>query len=657
MHPRIHLAATVTLLLVLPAPARAQQIIDRCFNLLAGGDFARAAEVGRLATRRTPGQRTAHLCLGRALTGLGEMAQALAELKEVEKLSRTKEELLVAYNWLGVIHQGAGDLEAATLMYDRELRLARDLGQRTREATALNNLATVFQRRGDTDHALEYLQRALEMTDSESARATAYNNIGLLYNERNEQPKAIEYLEKSLALHQREGDYQEVATTRLNLGAVLHDARDLPGAEREIDRGLAGVRKLGDRYWETTGLLYLASLRLDQRQRAEAKSAYQAALGLARAIGAQPLVGSAARGLAAIEQAEQTRVYAGIEVGAKGVKGLVLAVRPDGRGGRQWQERFRRSINSNTMAGAAASGLLKPEAIEDTSRAIDRLLGAMKAEAEIEPAAIEIVASSAVGQTGNRSALAGRVRQLTGKELRFVDAAQEVFYNVIGSMPTEQEDHGLSIDVGSGNTKVGYLVASGAERSAVAIELPFGTVSMAEGAAAVRQPERPFPAVVATIATEKVRSPLANQIAAYPALRQRSPVYLTGGAAWALVTLLHPEQLGDYARLEAGDFVRFRTLVSDPKRILDPDLERITDPKLRARAAGHLEAVKKTFTREDLVAAAVLLETLADELRLADRPVYFSRYGSWLFGYLYSAAAAAVPVEASVRRSPPPNGR
>lgn len=617
------------------AHAQPQNEVARCFSYLQATDYARAIQSGQKATRQTPNDLYARLCLGRAHKESGELKSALREFKEVERLATTKKDLGLAYNWLGSTYSSAGDFENAFLSYNRALTLARDRGDRSNEATELNNLALIFRNRGDLDKALDYFNQSLNLQTDEREKAATYNNIALIHGDKGDYPQAIRYYEKAIAIHHRAGDYHRLALTKLNLGSTYVEAREFAKAQDVLAQGLAGVLKVGDKYWEAVAYKYQAWLSRDLGDLAQAKALLTKAHRLAKSIGAQREADDIASTFLAIEKREKTRYYAGIEIGAKGVKASVVAVLRGKDGDTQDEEIFNRSLNTTIVSGMSRSRELRPEAIEETAQAVKTLLGQMTKAYEVPEPSIYVAASTAVAEASNRFALTNRIRELTGKETKYISLADEVFYGVVSTMPAKDMRKGLSIDVGSGNTKIGYVVPGAGRLDTVAIGVPFGSVTLTEAVRGARREGEGFGAAAERYAREKLAPDLAAKVQAYPALDRRDPVSLVGGAVWAMATLVYPERQTAYVRIAPGDIRKYYDLlVTNPGMATDPSLLHIKDEKTRKRAAAQIEAVNKTFTRENLIAGAAILRLLVDEMKLGTRELYFSRYGGWLYGYV-----------------------
>ena len=72
-------------------------------------------------------------------------------------------------------------------------------------ATTYNNIAGVYYAKGDYDKALEYYEKALEISESKLGKdhpstATTYNNIALVYEAKGDYDNALEYFLKAFRI-------------------------------------------------------------------------------------------------------------------------------------------------------------------------------------------------------------------------------------------------------------------------------------------------------------------------------------------------------------------------------------------------------------------------------------------------------------------------
>lgn len=262
---------------------------DACFNFLKAQDYPRAqAEARRLLKAKGLGrieERSAQLCLGRALKNTGQFRAALAPLQRVEALSQSTEELAAAYNWLGLVHSSLGDLDRAELYDQRAVKAARELGDKSGEAANLNNLAEVVKKKGDVERALALYRQALDLEPYEAEKPSKLNNIAMIHSARGEYAEAARLLRQALVIERRHGNAHGVAMGQLNLGNILCQQGDLAAAEKELLAGLAAIQLIGDKDWEGAAYRYLGELGYTQGRLAEAKDLTRKAIEISRATG------------------------------------------------------------------------------------------------------------------------------------------------------------------------------------------------------------------------------------------------------------------------------------------------------------------------------------------------------------------------------------
>jgi tetratricopeptide (TPR) repeat protein len=267
--------------------AFAQQEVDACFNFYKARDYRRAIEAGKRAVQKYPSNIDAHFCLGVSYYAIGEFKLALEHLKKAESLTSDKEDLMHIYNQIGLIYDGMGYLDDALVQYILSLILAIDLGNKSMQASVLNNIAGIYIYKGELDKALGYYEESLRLKTDEKEKATTYNNIALIYEDKGDYQKAVEYFQKAIEISERYGDYHGASQWKLNLGGTYIKMKHYKKAEKYISEGLEGVRKVGDKYWEAAGYKYLSLLYIDKGDKKTAKDYLTRAYNLFRSIGAE----------------------------------------------------------------------------------------------------------------------------------------------------------------------------------------------------------------------------------------------------------------------------------------------------------------------------------------------------------------------------------
>jgi len=629
MRRALSLLFIILSLLVFKNLAFAQWEVDACFNLYHARDYMRAIEAGKRAVQKYPNNSDAHYCLGGSYIAIGEFKLALEHMKRAESLTSNKKDLMRIYNQIGMIYKKMGYLDDALLYYSRSLSLARDLGIRSEQAARLNNIAGIYYAKGELEKALSYYEESLRLETDEKEKATTYNNIATIYYQKGNYQKAVEYLKKAIEIGERYGDYHGVSRRKLNLGYTYRKMKDYEKAEKYLLEGLEGVKKVGDKYWEAVAYHYLGWLYRDKGDKKTAKDYLTRAYDLYKSIGAE---GDAKEVLSDIQELEKQKVaiYGGVEIGSKGVKAQAYMIGLKGDEFYDLQEVFRESINTTIIAGVKETGAFSKDGIEETAQAVKTLIEKLK-EKGVPGDNIFVVTSSAISSVKNRDELAKRVEELTGYKLEFLTVKDEVLFGIAGAVPPKYFYNSIFVDVGSGNTKIGYLEKVGESINVRSFELPYGTVSLTERA----NKGKDFRRELAEFLSKEVEPALKREAQKNPAYLNRKNVFLVGGIVWAITTLQKPGQVEEaYVKLSSLDIKNFMQAIrQNPDRVLNPDLSNLK-PELRDKAKKQIEKVKDVFSVDNLYAGGMLLESLGKGLKFEKRNLLFPRYSNWLVGYV-----------------------
>jgi exopolyphosphatase/pppGpp-phosphohydrolase len=334
-------------------------------------------------------------------------------------------------------------------------------------------------------------------------------------------------------------------------------------------------------------------------------------------------------------------MYGGIEIGAKGIKAIVLDVAPE-RAGVDPVVKFSDTTNLGLVAGIAQTGQVDARTLDEAAATVARYSDRMKTEFRVKPEHVYIVGSSGLFSPlagkddrirANQQAIAAAIRQATGAAMDFIDPRREVELSIKGALPPKDWDQAVLFDVGSGNTKGGYV---GADRQITSVSVPFGTVSFTE---LVRKAGPPFAEQARQLRDRKFAPALRKELARVSEMNARLRVYLSGGIVWAAATLTHPEETGPFTALFLPDLDELqKRIAADPGKFPAPDLANLVDEAKRSRAREEIRKVQGTYTPEQLLAGTQLLQALATELHLeaGGKQVFFARNGylAWILAYI-----------------------
>jgi hypothetical protein len=343
-------------------------------------------------------------------------------------------------------------------------------------------------------------------------------------------------------------------------------------------------------------------------------------------------------------------VRGGIEIGSKGVKAIAVRVSGEEEG---YNVKILYAEIINTTPSQTKDGKITPQALRDTVAAVERFHQKLSQEHRIPPDHLHIVGSSGL-IADNLHELAEEIRKKTGQTVTFLDVETEVQLSIAGSIPKRYKSGqkwydnrvgSVLIDIGSGNTKGGYQqmrqVAVGApDYDYVTWGIPRGTVTFTnevDTSIGDTADYQTFAKRVQALSNASLRTPLRNEVARKPGLINRKKAYLSGGIAWAMVTLLHPGDRRAYVPLTVDDITNFyNRAIINTEDLLNPDLSFIRNEAERAEAEREVESVRNAFTPKNLIAGAEILRAVAAELNLTGKRILFVRFGhlAWILSYV-----------------------
>ena len=200
-------------------------------------------------------------------------------------------------------------------------------------------------------------------------------------------------------------------------------------------------------------------------------------------------------------------------------------------------------------------------------------------------------------------------------------AAREAELFMIGSVPRKLWPTTSCIDIGSGNTKGGYY---GDNRRFHPVSLGLGTKTLTNlidknGSLSLDAYKSEAQRIVRAIADSALTDVFAM---ANAGLHQRRTVALGGGITWAMAVYLHPEKAGMTAvPLTVDDARRFaRLALTDYHALTHPNLSDLSGTSIRKKAETDLANVQNQFNEKQIIAGALLLETIFRGYNSANLP-------------------------------------
>lgn len=422
----------------------------------------------------------------------------------------------------------------------------------------------------------------------------------------------------------------------LKTAQTLLDAQQFDAAEEYYKKALQNAMNINSIYFQAQAYEGLGNLYSKTKQPTAAVSCYQKAIKLYKAVNMNVIADvlntqmKNALGLGDL--------YAGVEIGAKGIKLSVIEVKMS-NGENDYSLKLDTAINTDAAA-------LSYQSEKETFDAITILYGIINKRFDIPANRIHIVISSGLKQELDKYnkveyfANIVRPKELDPQiKIRYITVDEEAQLSFKGIVPQINRLTANQLDVGSGNTKGGYLNAS---RGFVPVTLPVGTKSFQ------RLVESQVPAntieMYKETAEELITDSLGRMMIAHfrdkTDFKSRDVVYLSGGIVWCIASLMYPELIKqNHVELTLGDIADFREKVyTSYTELIQPDLRAKLNEEDAAASLANIKKVVNTYDQKALLVGSIWLSELLKEVNSVNpgKKFIFPRYAyvGWISGYI-----------------------
>ena len=312
----------------------------------------------------------------------------------------------------------------------------------------------------------------------------------------------------------------------------------------------------------------------------------------------------------------RSAVYAGIEVGSKGVKMSVLEVGKNAQNNGTFNMLKDTSVNTDFIS-------FTPATFNATLAAFSQLFLTAQSKYRIPSENIFTVISSGVTGQANKDGRQSMVKALADsfkiniKEpqrlVALVDVTEEARLSHLGIVPAEKRYSTFLIDIGSGNTKGGYF-PNGNTNDLKLFQVNWGTKSVANGTekritddnSLINYKKQMYRVLEGAADAEIVYA--VNVSGAY---NMSDNVAFSGGIAWSVATLIFPELVDNpVVPVTYDDVLKFSERIFDnPNSLGDIVLvSKISDSTLDKKSiTAEVKRVHKVFDQRSLMAGTGLL--------------------------------------------------
>jgi len=422
----------------------------------------------------------------------------------------------------------------------------------------------------------------------------------------------------------------------LKTASTLVEAQQFEAAEEFYKKGLAKAKANYDSYciafaYEGLGNLYN---KLDQTELAVTN--YQSAVRMYRSMGLTVIADVVESLLKSAQNIGD--MYAGIEIGAKGIKLSVIEVKLSKD--REYDYTLISDTSINTDAAA-----LSYQSEKETYEAITLLWYMLKSRYSIPAERIHIVISSGLMQELDKynkvDYFADIIRPKSldkSIKITFITPEQEAQLSVLGIVPQKRRFTASQLDIGSGNTKGGYYNEN---KNFIPVTFPLGTKSFQRLIESKTEGDlNEYVKTAEQLWRDSLRAVVLNEFYIKRDIRNRDIMYISGGIVWSVISLMKPESANtNYTEITPNDISEFRRLLfSDFDKLTNPDISFIRDADQNKSVQKNIGRVLKTYDRKALMAGTIWLDDLVNEINTANpsKKFIYAKYAyvGWISGYI-----------------------
>ena len=308
-------------------------------------------------------------------------------------------------------------------------------------------------------------------------------------------------------------------------------------------------------------------------------------------------------------------VYTGIEVGSKGVKMSMVELGKNAQSNGSFNILKDTSVNTDFISftdptfSATLDALygLYTTAQKDYNIPVKRIFTAissgvkMQAEKDEKTEWINKLVASFKERINDQS-----------KEVALIDVKQEAFLSHLGIVPESRRYSTFLIDIGSGNTKGGYF-PNGNKKDFYLFQLNWGTKSTSNAAEKRLEEDKSmgnYQKQLTRVLSQAENSDIVYAVNASGAYPLSDYIAFSGGAAWAVANLTHPEMVDNaVVSVTFDEVVKFYEKIYSNYASYSPEnLAKVgTDAAEKAAIMKAAKTVHGVFDQKSLMAGSGLL--------------------------------------------------
>lgn len=422
----------------------------------------------------------------------------------------------------------------------------------------------------------------------------------------------------------------------LKTATTLAEAQQFDAAEEFFKKGLSRAKTGYDAYCQAFAYEGLGNLYTKTEQPELAISNYKSAIRIYRSMGLTVIADVVETLLKSVQGIGD--MYAGIEIGAKGIKLSVIEVKLSKD--REYDYTLISDTSINTDAAA-----LSYQSEKESFDAITILWDILKSRYRIPSGNVHIVISSGLKQELDKYnkvdyfANIIRPNRLDPSiKITYITPEQESQLSLLGIVPQKRRFTATQLDVGSGNTKGGYYNEN---KIFIPVTFPLGTKSFQRLIESKTEGDlTEYVKTAEQIWLDSLKRVVVNEFFIKRDVKNRDIMYISGGIVWAIASLMRPESANNnYTEINSQDISAFRKLLfTDYEKLTTPDLSYISSPDQVRSIQKNIKRALNTYDKKALLAGTIWLDELIQEINTLNpsKKFIYAKYAyvGWISGYI-----------------------
>ena len=309
-------------------------------------------------------------------------------------------------------------------------------------------------------------------------------------------------------------------------------------------------------------------------------------------------------------------VYAGFDVGSKGVKLSILEIGKNAKKSGAFNILKDTAINTDFISFTQST-------FQATLNALTNLYTSLITQYNLSPEKIFVVMSSGVKIQAEKENKFSWLKDLTDsfrlrihdpkRQAAIIDVTEEARLSHLGIVPEAKRYSTFLIDIGSGNTKGGYF-PKGNTKDIKLFQLTWGTKTVANETEKRCEDDKSignFKNQLFRVLAGEANSEIIYAVNSSGAYNMSDNIAFSGGIAWSVATLLYPELIDNsVVPVTFDEVVKFNDRLSkNYKSVSDSAIVKtITDKTLNIKAiANEAKKVNQVFDQKSLLVGTGLL--------------------------------------------------